>query len=532
MNITTEFQNRGLIYDRFSNQILQLPYNIDQIKIQPNDTVSSDLFNLKLEHLYDNFLYLYKNCKISSNYLPVSASAILGFIDSSGILSWSRNLSSSQFVSITGLTLTDTKSFFAIRNTELPVYSMFCSNGNDLYVIKTDINDSTVSLSFSANTYNPAKITNVNFEDIVRITDGPNNTLLILDRAANALYQYDASGFYFNDTVLLDKLVFLRFIGGFGSILDKLSFNDPLDVVSYNSSIFVLDAGNQCVKQYDENLNWVKTFRLIKDFQNVIPKRIRSDNSGNIYILTDKNYILKYSNNFQTKNILYLNNLESEIAIDILFSKSDTNTFYIVTNKNIYKRFLTNKDFDVGKYLFYNFNYNNSQTISAFASIPFLEGDKTFVVSKNNDTQIVGSFYDNKNLYDILTIPDFDVYSLSGIQVENEEYVQSWIVNKSFSKLILNHMRLRDQIIGKFLFVKDSRGNIVFDFTRYLTTVERESILFNSDITYFVGQNETVSNAVFNRCIQKIYDIQSNLLNILKDEQIKTPSLNATVFLG
>jgi hypothetical protein len=533
MNITTEFSSRGLIYDRYANQSLELPYNLDQLKIQPNDTVTNDVVNLKLEHLYDNFLYLYKNCKISSNYLPVSASAILGFTDPSGVFSWSRALSSSQFYSVTGVSLADTKSFFVIKNNELPVYTMFCSNGTDLYVIKNDINDSTVNFSFSSNTYNPEKITNVNFENIVRITNGPNNTLLILDTATNTLYQYDASGFYVNDTVLIDRLIFLRFLGGFGSIIDKLSFNKPEDVVTYNQNIYVLDSGNLCIKKYDENLNWVKTYRLIKDFKDIETKRLKADASGTFYVLTNQNTILKYTNDFQTKEIIYLETLESsETAIDIIFSSYDSNTFYIITNQNVYKRFLTNYTQDVGKYLLYNFSYNNSQTLCCFATISFLQGDKTFLISKNGNTQTIGSFYDNANLYDILTIPDFDVYGLSSIQIKNEEYVQSWVINKCLSKIVLNHMRLRDQIIGKFLFVKDSRGNVIFDFTRYLTPSERQSILFNSDITYLTGQNEVVSNAVLNRCIEKIYNIQSNLLNILKDEQVLTPSLNATVFLG
>lgn len=530
MNISEEFNSSGLIYDRFSNQSLSLPYSFDSIKIQPNDTVTYDVLNLKYGHLYDNFLYLYKNCKIASNLLPVSSSAILGLANGL-VFAWYNNLSTSQFEPATG-SFFDTNVFFAINNNELPVYSMFFSNGSILYVLKSDKNDTSIALTLSADTYNTEKTTNVNFEKIVRITDGPNKTLLILDKTANTLYQYDASGFYTNDTVLQNRLIFLRFIGGFGSILDKLSFNGPNDVVTYGKNIYVLDSGNYCIKQYDENLNWKNTYRLIKDLKNNNILKLRVDATGNFFALTDKNTIFVYSNNFEQKSVYNINDLEvNENATDIVFSASDTNIFYIVTNLNIYKRFVSNLNFNAGKYLFYNFNYNNTQTISCFAAIPYLDGDKTLVVSKSGSTQIIGSFFDNKNLYDILTISDFDVYSLGNIEVDSEEYVQSWVINKSLSKLILNHMRLRDQIIGKFLFVKDANENTVFNFTRYLTTDEISSILFDSNITNFIGQNEVVSNASINRCLKNIYSIQTKLLTILKDEQNTVPYANSTVFL-
>ena len=530
MNISEEFNSSGLIYDRFSNQSLSLPYSFDSIKIQPNDTVTYDVLNLKYGHLYDNFLYLYKNCKIASNLLPVSSSAILGLANGL-VFAWYNNLSTSQFEPATG-SFFDTNVFFAINNNELPVYSMFFSNGSILYVLKSDKNDTSIALTLSADTYNTEKTTNVNFEKIVRITDGPNKTLLILDKTANTLYQYDASGFYTNDTVLQNRLIFLRFIGGFGSILDKLSFNGPNDVVTYGKNIYVLDSGNYCIKQYDENLNWKNTYRLIKDLKNNNILKLRVDATGNFFALTDKNTIFVYSNNFEQKSVYNINDLEvNENATDIVFSASDTNIFYIVTNLNIYKRFVSNLNFNAGKYLFYNFNYNNTQTISCFAAIPYLDGDKTLVVSKSGSTQIIGSFFDNKNLYDILTISDFDVYSLGNIEVDSEEYVQSWVINKSLSKLILNHMRLRDQIIGKFLFVKDANEKTVFNFTRYLTTDEISSILFDSNITNFIGQNEVVSNASINRCLKNIYSIQTKLLTILKDEQNTVPYANSTVFL-
>ena len=115
------------------------------------------------------------------------------------------------------------------------------------------------------------------------------------------------------------------------------------------------------------------------------------------------------------------------------------------------------------------------QTISAFASIPDGINDRNLIVSKNPATnaQIIGAFYDNINLYDNLSIPSFDIYNMDDIKIAPEEYVQSWVLNKSLAKLIANHLRFIGQLIGKFQFKFDSRGNSIFQFTRYLTAAEK-----------------------------------------------------------
>jgi hypothetical protein len=104
--------------------------------------------------------------------------------------------------------------------------------------------------------------------------------------------------------------------------------------------------------------------------------------------------------------------------------------------------------------------------------------DRNLIVSKNPATsaQIIGAFYDNINLYDNLSIPNFDIYDMDDIKIAPEEYVQSWVLNKSLAKIIANHLRLVGQLIGKFQFKFDSRGNSIFQFTRYLTAAEKAQI--------------------------------------------------------
>jgi len=85
---------------RYLSFKLELPNNFEKIKFQSNDTVSSDLLNLKLSHLYDNFIYLYNASLISSNVIPVSSTAVASVTAGVNKFKWYKNVNTSEFVSI------------------------------------------------------------------------------------------------------------------------------------------------------------------------------------------------------------------------------------------------------------------------------------------------------------------------------------------------------------------------------------------------------------------------------------------------
>lgn len=480
MNISKVIENSGIIYDRYPDQLITLPYKLDDLIIQPNDTVSSDVINLKLTHLYENYLYLYSKTKIASNIIPVSSTAILGVSSFSTDLTLNFNLSTTQFEPATGIyysAFNGTKVVHSIKNQESEEYSVFVSDGVSIIIFSfNDLDTFKTETPFLFSAFDPLKFNNVIFKDIAAITDGPKQSFLVLDKGGNTLYRYSSKGLSDDDNIFSQTFNVLGIVGGFGSATDKLSFNNPSDVITYANNVYVLDAGNKCIKKYDENLNWTQTYFLNKDFLNYQPLKLKADSLGNFYCLLSGNKFYVYDNIFQSKKTIeidYLN--DTEKAIDIVFSKSDNNIYYLITNQNVYKGFVNNLGNTVGKYLLYLYKYNNTQSISAFCTHNNYGNDKNILVSNNSNSNatIAGIFIDNKNLYDNLAIPDFDVYTLDEILLKPEEYVQSWVINKSLAKLYTNHLRLMDQLIGKFQFKYDSRGNSVFQFIRYLTVNER-----------------------------------------------------------
>jgi hypothetical protein len=78
MRIYDIIKGAGLFFDRHVNKPLKLPYSFEDIKIPVNETVTTDAINVRLDKLYDNFIYLYEQSRIASNVVPVSCIAIAG----------------------------------------------------------------------------------------------------------------------------------------------------------------------------------------------------------------------------------------------------------------------------------------------------------------------------------------------------------------------------------------------------------------------------------------------------------------------
>lgn len=537
MKIKDIVTQSGLLYDRVLIQNLTLPHNMDTIKIQPNDTSSGTLINQKLEYLYNNFLYLYKNTQVLSNIIPVSSyfTSIIGVTANSNVLNVYKQKTTTQFTYLSAdslyVDMDLTKSILFVSNNDNNNDYIFCGYRGNINAFNINEDASVIRNVFSTNQIEtPYNVYFLNIKSIVKY----NNNIFVLDNLNNILVKYDASGFTTDNNITNERLIYLNTIGGLGTATTKTEFNNPQSMACYNNSIYVLDSGNSCIKQFDVNLNWKQTFRLTRDFLKHYPIDIKIDNFGAAYVLTNNDTILKYDINFQNYEILDLKNIKTgdESFVQLCFSEYDSNIFYVISNKNVYKKLVNNPTQLVGKYLFYLYNYNTAENITCFSSASGIDGDKNILFSTNNSKGKIGYFYDNLNLFDILSINNFDVYTLQDVLLSEQEYIQNWVFNKSISKLLVNLIRLKDQIVGKFLAQRDSFGNIAFDGTRYLTPNELESVTIKQDISYFIGCNEPVSNAIVNRVLENIYHIQLDLSKILNADITNIPALDKTLILN
>lgn len=543
MNISENSKQNNLQFQRFLKEKLVLPHSdFENIRIQPNETVSSIVINEKLNKLYENFLYLYQNTKVASNLIPVSAIAIGGVsgtvVDNftcPGILSWFPGASSSEFINLACAGIygeSQIQEIAACRNREKDQFSIFTSTGRDIVAYNSDNEQISFSLALSTNEMYPGS--NVFWNNIVDFEFGSQNQLYVLDKGLNKLVCYDAAGFTINDTVLDNLLVYKDSIGSYGTFDNPTQFNAPEALTINQGHIFVLDSNNGCIKKYDENLNWVITYRLFRDFLSAYPVDITNDTHGNFYVLGNNGYVLKYDNNFSKKEIIDMQELSGTNTVfkKLVMSPTDPNIAYIITNQTVFKTLLTSFTNVIGPYLFYRHKINTNETILSFTVLSGIGGsDKTVVCSEHAGRTIFQLYHDNLNLYDVLSNPDFDIYTFDQIAIHYQEYVQNWVFNKALAKFLINHMRLRDSVVGKFLAKTDKNGDITFRGTRYLLPDERSSILFQQDTSYYIGANEIFTNSVINRTFRKLFDIQNALLSVLQTESLNLTEENVPIFL-
>lgn len=549
MKITEIITNEGLMFDRYLGSAIVLPHpDFNTVKIQPNDIATAKVINLAFQKIYENFLYLYKSSRIASNIIPVSSTAIGGVSSDSTNFKWytyNEGLSSDQFIPLSNASLynqDNITNIAAAYNKDTTAFTIFTTSNNDIVAYKTDRRfftstiDKDTSITVALSTKEIYQNSGVAWKQVTDFVFGENNTMFVLDTSANRVVKYDASGFLTDNTILQDRLVYVDSMGGFGDYTDQSFFNSPQSIDTYKSHLYVLDSGNGCVKQFDQDLNWVTTYRLFRDFLSAYPVQLSHDSDGNMYVLTDQTKILKYDNNFQNKTELYLDtsSASGEFFKKIIFSATDKNIFYVLSNKHVYKYLVNQPKDQIGKYLPYLYRFNTDETNVDFVSLPGSNntGDYNILFSSNNGAGKFSVWYDNLNLFDVLSLPDFDVYTLDEINVSSDEYLQSWVFNKALSKLIINHMRLRDQIIGKFLARKDVYGNITFRGTRYFLPAELANLVFQQDLTYFIGMNEIFQNTIVNRCLEKLFNIQTALAKALAAEIYTDYNISETLYIN
>jgi hypothetical protein len=337
--------------------------------------------------------------RVASNVIPVEQIAIAGVSAGDVNFKWctyAQGLSTSDFIplSTAGYFCDSINTMLVIENQSTTNAAMFLGTPQNLTIanfdkkllVKSPNFSPTISVLLSSTQIYPDS--NVYWKNIADIVTDPKNfALYVLDMSGNRVVKYDAEGFYNDNNILEQRLIYVDTVGGFGGYDAKTFFNMPRSIDVYDSYLYVLDSGNGCVKKYDTDFNWITTYLLMRDFLSAYPVHLSHDSKGNMFVLTDSNMIYRYDNNFQKRFDIPLDALSAnnETYIKLVFSPTDDNIFYVVTNKNVYKKLLTQPDEDVGKYLPYLYRVNTDETYQTMASIMmiiilFLVRDQTMVV--------------------------------------------------------------------------------------------------------------------------------------------------------
>lgn len=517
--ISNIFETSTFEHDRFFNESFSLPYDLDSIKIQPNELNTYRALNASIEKLYTNFLYIYGLTKMGNNVVPDSLTNVAGVFNTTETFQWttsSTDIASLTTFSTIGLSGFDGAVYSRVEySPSLEQNILVTCSPSEIILTKATRDDSSISVLLSSKTIDIDQ--NLQFRSIsgVALVD---TQLFVCDSFYNSVYKYDLDLLY-NDVIYPNSLVLAKVIGGTGDAQDKYRFNAvrSLDVVG--NKLYVVDRDNYCIKIYDLNLNFIKSVQRRDLFVDNKPTVISGDPRTNqIFVATDNNTIYVFDENIKEYTTVQFGSLTTtgEEIKSFFYSNSFDNVYYISTNKNVWKFYISKPTNPIGKFTAYRFGIPASNTVIDADSVPSLLGDTDDVYLMSRSVSGVNSFIklrDSENFSDVLTIPDFEVYTLDEIKLQKSEYSQTWVFNKAIQKLVLNHIRLKDKIIGRFYGDFDNQNNLLLAGFFYFLLDDLDLTGYKITKDHFAGDNEAFLNTVVSRGLEKIYNLQELMIS-------------------
>jgi len=529
--IDTEFQKIDLNYDRTVTDVFQLPYSLDTILLQPNELAVSQSFNLKIQKLYDNFLYLYGLCNVADFKIPRRYEGWVGYTNLEKQILYLYDDSTTNAVAVLSSVLFASNQALAFYSTDSRYeQNLIFTNGQFISlngINQRDGDYSPVNL-IQQSSVDPLS-GSINFFNITGIAQYKAEQLFISDATYNNLYSYNLGGAVSDDNIRNRQLFQLNVVGGRGTSQDRIKFNNIGKIAVAGDVVIVEDKGNKTFKVYDRNLNWLNSTITPTLFNAIstINAMVYSEKDNRLYIASNTalflldistDYNLTSAKSYDFSSILTGN----EYFVDIKFANYDKDVFYLLSTKNLYKKWITKPEKNIGMLKNSVFNDDNFRWIT---TSPGVSGDDVLIyaVSQDLTRSYIAVYRDNLSLTTLFkTDNPLIVYSKQDVLIDPEEYNCSWVYNKSIKKMLYNMSLLVNNIGYRFFTDEDNTGTPVFlyrgynNFFRYnapLDTNKHSNVFINENF-----QAETV-----NRCFKQIYDYQQLVLQtIITNDSVVT----------
>jgi hypothetical protein len=529
--IDTEFQKIDLNYDRTVTDVFQLPYSLDTVLLQPNELAVSQSFNLKIQKLYDNFLYLYGLCNVADFKIPRRYEGWVGYTNLEKQILYLYDDSTTNAVAVLSSVLFASNQALAFYSTDSRYeQNLLFTNGQFISlngINQRDGDYSPVNL-IQQSSVDPLS-GSINFYNIAGIAQYKAEQLFISDATYNNLYSYNLGGAVSDDNIKNRQLFQLNVVGGRGTSQDRIKFNNIGKIAVAGDVVIVEDRGNKTFKVYDRNLNWLNSTITPTLFNAIstINAMVYSEKDNRLYIASNTSlflldistdYNLTSAKSYDFSSILTGN----EYFVDIKFANYDKDIFYLLSTKNLYKKWITKPEKNIGMLKNSVFNDDNFRWIT---TSPGVSGDDVLIyaVSQDLTRSYIAVYRDNLSLTTLFkTDNPLIVYSKQDVLIDPEEYNCSWVYNKSIKKMLYNMSLLVNNIGYRFFTDEDNTGTPVFlyrgynNFFRYnapLDTNKYSNVFINENF-----QAETV-----NRCFKQIYDYQQLVLQtIITNDSVVT----------
>lgn len=488
-------------------KILTLPHSLNEIEIQPNEWGDADVYNSSVTKIYENFKYLEANIQSINTDSPTVYFGWLGSssnLKSQGIRWFTQGFDSGVYKNISS-SVNEGASYFSsvTDSTETEELIFLLDNG--------------VIRAFENKSFKPQEILFKNLNDFIEefvtpsnlTVDWENRSIYLLDTPRNKVVKLVIDE-EFNINIPLS-------VGGFGTRSDTTRFNTPTEMFLAEDSIFVLDYGNSCVKEYTKDLNWINTF-YVEEFLTDKPISISSRYKNFVYVLTQSGAVYIFSeesNQYFSKLIL-------------------SNPFY-----SILKIKQMSLD-EPGEFLYFLFEDNSVHKYSAVGTFIC---QLTLPDSSVKITKINSAF--NRNLllntkHAIIKIQDivsffkigqglpYKTWNLDQILLSNQEMPSDLNYNRSLLRLSHNIKAFRDNLNSRFVIIKEvvPAGLVTYFTLAPISNLDKPNLGFDieNDLVS-IGVNEFHIPQVLNREFAKLHEATNTLLVFLNITDANLPDL-------
>ena len=383
-NIQNAFTRSDLFFNRLPTENITLTYSLSDFVFQPNEFINSNSVDNKLYKAFVNYLDVYKACFMASSKLPYNFSYV-GKVSSNDVnltkFIWGT---SSANTSVSALS---TMNSMFTRNTKI-VYASNLYNTNDTLILANSGSLVVYNINPSLSTFSPVfssyyvetglpEYGSLQFNNITDVSRYGTN-LYVCDYGATTVYSYDISGVLQGDRALSYKFNLTDSVNN-----TQGGFITPKLVSSSSNTVYVYDSSQHTVFFYDTNFNLKNSYKNEMLFSQSVPVSMTYYRLyDQLFILTSDFNLVILDNQANAKqfNLSTQGNAYNETALKIIFSNNNSDVMYLLTNLNLYKKFVSNFYNSIGKYSFVTGitgrNTNNSGSV--LYDIDILENDAKY----------------------------------------------------------------------------------------------------------------------------------------------------------
>jgi len=355
-------------------------------------------------------------------------------------------------------------------------------------------------------------------------------------------------------------------MGNIGLLTDKTGFINPVTLTSVNDLIYVVDhdeiTGASIIKVYDSELNWKHSHNVGQALSaGPVDIKYNSDTKELFVLCHTTTYttltpgINNVSNSMpqivrfdidtmqltQTNNFFATNkhgtSIGSEIFKTLQFSLENPNIMYILSNRNMYKKYVSRPELFVGNFLFAEKNIGTGDTTTMDLQDFTIQQTSVTIVDENTNNsftetrdeifmldrefETIHKFLEASNYQKSLQSDiETNFIPYSSLKIEAEELVSVFVYNKALLKSLYNNVLILENISRVFTTIFNNVGISKYIGFTYLMEDELKLLTYNQTMDNLIGVNEPVLTSTVNRCLSRIYDLQTDILDLVQEKSI------------